>query len=58
MKREEIKMRQVTFTCKHCGIRISWDSAANLWFETVNGGDACCGEIFTEMNTDGQHEPR
>ena len=58
MRPEGTDMRQVTFTCKHCGIRISWDSTTNIWFETVDGGDACCGEIFTEKNIDGHHEPR
>ena len=49
-------MRRVTFTCKHCGIRIHREGS--IYVGTIDRGDACCGDVFTELNTDGQHEPR
>jgi len=43
-------------TCKYCGIHIS--RAGSIYVGTIDRGDACCGDVFTELNTDGQHEPK
>jgi hypothetical protein len=43
-------------TCNHCGMAIEIDRD-QIWVDET-GGDACCGDVFTELNTDGQHEPK
>jgi hypothetical protein len=47
-------MRQVIFSCKHCGTRIHM--MKDVYVDST-GGDVCCADKFTEKNENGSHHP-
>ncbi len=47
-------MRQVIFSCQHCGLRIR---TMKGHYVDDTGGDVCCADKFTEKNENGRHQP-
>ena len=47
-------MRQVIFSCRHCGTRIHKREGV---YVDMDRGDVCCADKFTEKNENGQHQP-
>ena len=41
-----------TSVCSECNLPLFRDGSA--WVD-ASGGDVCCAEVFTEVNTDGVH---
>jgi len=47
-------MKQVIFSCQHCGTRIHMMKGV---YVDDTGGDVCCADKFMENNKNGVHQP-